>query len=225
MELQTAIPLINYALRGTDDDAPEAGTDDYNHWVAILNRKKDEFFRDASANWVDDYEVRSVGTITASAALSFDLDTDFLFPTGDSDASGVYVVDTDGNRHDLTLVKPNERSRFNQAVFIAGMNPRKLYFTAEITATDQLVGGELFISGHFLPSDLAEATDMLPFPDPQWGVLATAAELADKDLVYEEKYEMLLEKANNLYRQMVLANNSNVHGRKTKTSVSRIRGF
>lgn len=50
MTLSEAITRVNYALRGTDDDAPTSG-DDFNHWVSILNRKKDELYYDVGKQW------------------------------------------------------------------------------------------------------------------------------------------------------------------------------
>lgn len=44
------VSKVNYALRGTDDDAPTEGTDEYLYWLDIFNRKKDELYLDPK-NW------------------------------------------------------------------------------------------------------------------------------------------------------------------------------
>jgi hypothetical protein len=50
MTLSEAITRINYALRGTDDDPPTSG-DEFDYWVSLLNRKKDELYEDTSRQW------------------------------------------------------------------------------------------------------------------------------------------------------------------------------
>jgi len=46
VDVTTAISGINYALRGVDDEAPLDGTEEWDYWLSVLNRKKDELFRD-----------------------------------------------------------------------------------------------------------------------------------------------------------------------------------
>lgn len=226
VQLQQAIPLINYALRGIDDDAPNDGTDEWNYWLSVLNRKKNELYNDVTKAWDISYAVDSVGTITASAAPVYNLDAAFISPSGSKSSSGIYVITTDGKRIDLKLVKVQERPT-DQAVYIAGHNPKKLYFNTEIEADDPMVGGTLYVSGYYMPDDIALATDVLPFPDPYWGVAIAAAEIAGNDVTYEDKEANLVAKANSLYTQMVAVQNRGIPGepRKTRTSVKKIRGF
>jgi len=201
MIVSAAISRINYVLRGTDEDAPESGTDEWNYWVDTLNRKKDELYRDVSKQWRSSYDVESLGTVTANATPSYNLPTTFL-----GASSYVYVVTTDGNRHDFEICQPQERDSRKQQVFIAGMNPQVLYFTDEILATDQIVGGTLYMPGYYLPADMTTGTDTLPVDDPNWLCAAGAAEIAFNDLVYEDKATDLNAKANNLYSLMVKNN-------------------
>lgn len=196
---------MNYALRGTDDDAPNSGTAEWNYWISLLNIKKNEIFQDPR-NWSHIYEVRSIGTISASTAPSFDLDDDFISPS-----DSVYVVDTSSNRHDFTLIKPEERSTLTQNVFIAGMNPQVLYFANQITATQTIVSGTLYMPGYWMPSDITANTQTVPLPDPNWGVFAVASEIAFSDITYEDKAETLNAKANNLYMLMTKKNRKGTH--------------
>lgn len=226
MELQQAILLINDALRGVDDEAPNSGTEDYLYWVRVLNRKKNELYSNASKTWRNTYDVKSAGTIAASSSPTYSLNDSFIAPSGSKYSSGIYVVTTAGQRVDLELINPQDRATGNQ-VFIGGLNPQKLYFTGAIDASSPLVGGMLYVSGYYMPSDISEITDKLPFPDPYWGIMATAAEIAGNDIVYEDKEANLVAKANSLYTQMERNNSRGVPGaeNKTKTSVKRIRGF
>ena len=43
MLVSEAIVGINYALRGTEDDAPLEGTEEYTYWLHLLNKKKNEW--------------------------------------------------------------------------------------------------------------------------------------------------------------------------------------
>lgn len=51
MTLSQAITRINYALRGTDDDAPTSGDAEYTHWLSLINTKKDELYEDVGRQW------------------------------------------------------------------------------------------------------------------------------------------------------------------------------
>lgn len=203
MTLAQAILGINYSLRGIDDDAPSSGSDEWNYWLYLLNRKKNALFRDVKKNWSEDFEVQSVGTITANAALSFNLPSTYLAASGTGENSAAYVIATDGRRIDIDLIAANAIKNGEQAIYISGKNPQVLRFTDEITATDPMVGGTLYLPGHYLPADMTASTDDMPFPDDDWGVAATAAEIAFSDVTYEDKTEGLNAVANDLYSLMV----------------------
>jgi hypothetical protein len=221
MLVSEAIAKINYALRGLDDSAPESGSDEWNYWLSVLNTKKDELYKNAKLNLTDTFDVREVGTITASAAPEYTLDDDFIAPS-----DSIYCVDDDDRRTDFTLIAPKERNPRVREVFIAGVNPKTLYFTNEILSTDNIVGATLNVPGYYLPEDMTTASDDLPFSDPYWAVFATAAEIAFNDLVYEDKAPDLQTKANNLWEQLVSTNRTITYGntRKVPTRVQRIMG-
>lgn len=223
MDVTAAITAINYELRGTDEDAPAEGSDEWNYWLYFLNKKKNELYRDVKKNWPETFETRSIGTITASATPSYNIPADFIAPSGDEDGIGAYVINGT-TRHDLTLVKPHQIEKSNRLVYISGINPQVLKFADEITATDQLVGGTLYIPGYYLPADLVDGTDDLVFPDPYWGAIATAAEVAYNDVTYEDKAEGLNNKANNLYKLMEENSLNGFHGKEQSATVRIPRG-
>lgn len=52
MLVSEAISIANYALRGTDDDAPSVGDQgEGDYWLSLLNRKKDELYYDVGKQW------------------------------------------------------------------------------------------------------------------------------------------------------------------------------
>lgn len=202
MTLQEAITRINYALRGIDDDAPSEGSDEATYWTSVLNRKKDELFQDVTKLWQITYENRDLGTISADAIPEYTLDDDFLAPSNDP-----YIITLNGGRTDVPLVHPDEIDRkhhLNRA-YLAG-NPLTLFFANEITATDNIFGGTLYLPGYYLPDDVSSFNEDLVAPDPNWLVMSTAAEIAFNDIIYEDRSEGLNAKANNLYRLMVFKN-------------------
>lgn len=106
----------------------------------------------------------------------------------------------------LSLIKPQENDYVNQSVHLSGGNPQLLTFTQDILSDDQMVGGTLVIPGYYMPDDVSAQTDLIPAPDPNWLVLATAAEIAFTDIVYEDRAETLNSRANALWNQMVTKN-------------------
>ena len=230
MNVTSFLTRTSYALRGTDEDVPTFGDDEAVYWLDLLNRKKDELYQNVTQNWRNTYEVRSIGTISASTAPAYNLPTDFLALSGDENSTdgaggGVYIIKTDGNRVDVDVIRPEERDSVNRAAYVAGSAPEKLYFTTAIVAGEDIIGGTLYAPGYYLPADLTLADDVLPFLDPNWACMAVAAEVAFNDITYEDKAADLNSKANSLFEQMVRKNRGNLHNapRRVKWNVKRIR--
>lgn len=137
----------------------------------------------------------------------------------------VYVIDSAAKKHYYTVEKGQERSIYNRAVFASGLNPQVLTITTEVESTEDIVGGELVVPAYYLPADVSEATDLVPLPDPNWGVAAVSAEIAFSDITYEDKSEGLNAKANYLYSLMAKKNRRGTakNPRVTPTVVKRIR--
>lgn len=77
-----------------------------------------------------------------------------------------------------------------------------------------------------MPENLINATDVIAVDDPDWAVMATAAELAFNDITYEDKSAEINTKANALYKEMAQNNRANGfdNPRKVQTNVQRITG-
>lgn len=220
MTVQECMNQINYSYRGSDDDAPVAGSVDYAMWLAAMNRKLSEYARDTKVSRASLFEVRSVGTISATSQ-SYDLDDDFLDP------SDVVIVTTpDGRDVEYTVDKPQERGRSFRSVYISGRDPKQMTFYDTFTSTSEVIGGTLKVGGYYLPADLTRANDTIPVDDPYWLVAAVAGTLAFNDLTYESKYPDLQGQANVLYKQMAANNRRGTAGnpRTAQTRVARIVG-
>jgi hypothetical protein len=199
----------NYILRNTEGDAPIFGTEESNYWLGLLNLKINELYRNSRVLFDTTWDIKSLGTIIASATPTYLIQDDSLTPVeyrliAPSDEA--YIITTDDQKVSVQLIKPRQRTDHNRKAYIAGVNPQTLYFTNEIKAGENIVGGELFLPGYYMPDALDSTTDELPLPDPYWGVMSVAAEIAFGDIIYEDKAEGLNTKANNLYSQMVRAN-------------------
>lgn len=213
---------VNDAFRGTDEDAPDIGSADADLWIRTLNRKKNELYNNTKVLFDETWSDESVGVVAAEVAPSFDLDTDFI-----TLSDYVYVLDTSGNKHYYDIVKPRQRPTSGRQFYVAGMNPKVLYCSNEIESTENIIGGELYVPGYYMPADmsLTDENDVVRLPDPYWGVLAVAAEVAGNDITYEDKEANLNAKANALYSQMVRNNRRGTYGKGkvSPTNMYRIR--
>lgn len=214
---------VNFNLRGTDDDAPTQGGDDYPYWIDTYNRIKDEVYGNVTQRWTEGWQVLSLGTIIAATIPTFDIDPTYL---GMSDVA--YIIDPDGKYHEYDITDPQSRDPRCRQVYIAGQNPKKLYFTNPIAANEVIIGGELFLPGYYLPADAVNDASVVLLPDSNWGAMKMAAELAFNDLTYEDKAPDLNAKAENMYRMM--SNRNRMRGAKNPNRVksrtrNRIRGF
>lgn len=218
------LEYTNDALRGTDEDAPTLGTTEANLWLRTLNRKKNELYQNVKVLWNETWAVQSLGAITASATPTYTTDLDLIAPSDQ-----VHAVDTNSQTVYYDIIKPKERPRNGRAFYLAGMNPQTLYCTNAITATEDIVGGTLYLPGYYMPADIdvdtEDGTSTIPFLDPFYAVMAVASEIAFNDITFEDKAADLAGKANYLYTQMLRKNRKNTYGsdRPIPTRVNRIR--
>lgn len=140
-------------------------------------------------------------TIIEAGVQSYNLHRSFISPS-----DSVTVVDSNSQTRYYNFIRPGQRSQSSRGVYISGQNPAVVTFNTTIQAGEDIVGGTLETPGFYLPEDMTLATDVLPFPDPNWGVMATAAEVAFNDIIYEDKAADIQVKANNLMKNMAAVN-------------------
>lgn len=211
MTLSNFIIETNYNLRGTDDDAPTVGDEEWNMWVVLLNKIKDEMYDDVDKNWQSAFDERQIGTIIAATKPSFNLTgtvdskilSQFISPE-----KRAYIIDTSGNYHYVDVKKPFEVNRSRQEAYISGQNPQTIKFSTAILAADPLVGGTLYLPGYWRPADVDGAVEatVIPVDDPHWASMRLAAAIAENDITYEDKFADLMGQANTLYRKMARRN-------------------
>lgn len=223
MQVDTLFSHINSAYRGSDDNQPVEGTDDYSLWINTTNRKQREAATDGKQTRASNWVSTSLGTLSAGSNV-FDLDSQFLIPD-----SFVLVTPVGETAREYIIVKPGENRNFinQKATYISGFDPSTLTFIDNIDAADTLlIGADVTIQGYTIPDDVASDTDTVTVDDPYWLVMAVATELAFNDLQYSDKAPDLQAKANELYKQMNSNNRRGTYGqpRIAKTTVNRIRG-
>lgn len=206
MTVGEALAKINEAFRGSDDDAPTFGDEEATIWLSVMNTKKDEFYRDTRQKWSSAFSNNALATTVSAGDQDYDLGATLL-----QLSDQVYVLDTNSVKHYYDVIKPQERTDEVQEVYLSGVNPQVLNFTKTIAATDDIVGGTIYAPGYYLPADLTASSDDIPIPDPYWLVYATAAELAFNDVVYETKAADLTNRANQMYKQMVIDNRAGTY--------------
>jgi hypothetical protein len=193
---------VNDELRGIEDDAPDPDSDDGAYWLRIASRIRRSLYRDTTKQWDETWQEVSLGTVAASTTPEYEFADGVEF-LGASNAA--YVLTADGDRLDYDVVKPQNKSRSTQQIYIAGQ-PQKVYFNKTILADDKIVGGELILPGFVMPADITAATETIIVNDIDWLTLATAAVIAFGDITYEDKVADLNGRANVLYKTMVRNN-------------------
>lgn len=157
-------------------------------------------------------------TIIKTGVQSYSVHRNLLTPSDD-----IIIETTNGNIKYL-LGKPQERSRYNNEVYLSSRDPQTLTFYDDLPTS--IIGGILRVPGYYIPNDMVNSTDIIPVDDPYWLVYAVASELAFNDLTYSDKSVDLNAKAGNLYSMMVANNRRGTsdYPRVARTNVSRIPG-
>jgi hypothetical protein len=222
MILSTFFDQVNSSYRGTDDDAPAAGTPDYDVWLLTTNRKIHEYATDSNHLWQCLFDPdRTIAPVISAGLQTYNLSTDFFAP------SDVIIVTTTGGQDiEYTVVAPEDRGTVFRSVYVSSDNPQTLTFYDDIVTGSEIIGGTIKVPGYYIPADLTTATDVIPVSNPYWLVYAVAAELAFNELTYESKTADLEGKANNLWNVMVAKNRRGTAGnpRKVRYQVTRIPG-
>lgn len=183
---------------------PAPGEEKYEVLLGIANRKLNEWATDPDNLWNSLWEDRNTDTILVDTQ-TYNLDSDLFYPS-----DFIRVQKTGGDDEYVEIIKPYERSLYlNQVSYISGHNPKLLTFVQDISTGNDLIGGTLYVPGYYLPTALTNTSDVIPVDIPEWLVYITASEIARNDPAKDDQYVNLVNQANDLYRKMVNANQSN----------------
>ena len=193
MLLSELITDINYAHKG-NNRAPTEGSDKWNRAVAIINRKLREWATDSETSWASLFEERTVGTFSTTQTVTLATDVHKL-------SDYVYLLDADDRERQFTVIKPQQRKDFTEAVYVSG-NPKVLTFVDTISASDSFIGADIIVPLFKLPEALSSASDTVIVDSTEWLTYAVAAELARNDPAKDDQFGNLIGLANELYQQM-----------------------
>ena len=195
MILSQLVTEAYLAYRGKTSSVPASGTEKYTRILTIANRKQREWAQDSNVDWLSRYEIRSAGTLS-SGTQTYDIDSDVMRLS-----YFVILTNLSAVKSYVSILKPQQITRFTTGAYVAGFNPQQLTFITTITSA--YTGFGLSYPCFTMPTDLSVATSVVAVDDPQWLVYAVAAELARNDYAKEEQYTNLIGQANDLYMKMV----------------------
>ena len=200
MDAQKLLKRAWRAYRGkVEEKTPSFGSDKADLVIDIANQAQEEWARNSKIHWNSLFEERNIGIVDTSV-FTYELDDDFLFPS-----DYIIIEQLDGNRREIPITKPQKRNDNKTKVYLSGNNPKKITFAGD-TIDSVLNGGTILMPGYYLPSEIVNSTDLVTADDPNWLVYATAAELTRNDPAKEDQYANLIGKANDLYLNMITAN-------------------
>lgn len=224
---QGFIQQVQIAYKG-NSNWPAPGNPKYLQYLAIANRLQGGWAMDAGVLWNSTFQTRTYGPISATNQ-TYDLDSD-VFYLSDS----VYIIRTDGNTDQFRVVHPNARNDNNGnsvgstagdyglplvyltgAAALGGSNLTLNFVSPFQTIVNgtaqntQWVGGTISLGAYILPTDLANAADVITIDDPYWLVWQTASELARNDPAKQDQVPNLTGMANDAYEKMLTQNEGN----------------
>lgn len=203
-------------LRATGEVSTLVSTDpDYGKIVQLGNLKIDDFAKED--DWVSLYSIVSSGTVTATD--TFDLDSS-IREISNAENDFIRIVHTDTTKWtDYTLVAPNQLKQYDSGNYCAKIGTTLVFNTA-FKSTDAEYGGTIEVPAYLFPDHLVNADDEVPVDNPNWLVVATAAEFVRSDITLAQNYPLLLAEANDLMSAMKKANNPQLET-VTRSSVAR----
>lgn len=201
--METTDFVANVLLTATGENSTAVSGDD--DWLKVLslgNLAIDEWSNET--DWVSLYSIVSIGTVSATA--SFDLD-DTIRKLSNQEGDFVRINHTDGTSYtDYTVVAPNKLKLYDTTARVCARIGVQLVFNKAFVSTDPQFGGTINVPGYLFPDHLVADSDEVPVDDPNWLVMATAAEWARNDLTLAQNYPLILAKANELMASMKTAN-------------------
>lgn len=181
-------------------------------WAKILgiaNNKIDVWAGERDADWNSLYDPAfSIGTVNASQ--TFDLD-DSIHTVSDTSGDTIDILNLDGTTSNYQTVSANQLKLYpDTAGKYCSQVGRTLRFNKPFVSTDKEFGGTINVPVYLYPDHLVNDTDTVPVDDPQWLVLATAAEYVRNDLLKQNQYPNLINEANDRMDAMKLVNDEQV---------------
>lgn len=189
----------SYLLATGKATAPASTSNKYLKLVAFANVCQDAWQSEPDTEWDSLYVLTSLPTlVTATDAIPL---ATSIREISNRDGDYIQIVRTDGGITKYPLVKPNELADhlYDRVVARVGSN---LVFSLPFTATDAEIGGTVKVPGYGFVSTLSNDADIVQVENPLWLAYMVAAEYCRTDQVLGYREQGLLERANEVMRDM-----------------------
>lgn len=176
--------------------------------LAIANNKIDTWQAEEDADWNSLYDPSfTIGTITATD--TYDFDTDTVRQISDTSGDTIDITALDGSIIKYQTVSGKALKTYPVGNYCAQIGGT-LKFNKVFSNADKEFGGTINVPIYLYADHLVNDSDTVPVDDPQWLVLATAAEYVRNDLLKQNQYPNLVNEANDRMSAMKLANDEQV---------------
>ena len=184
----------------------------YNRLIALGDFYQRRWAREPGVDWNSLYNpAYSLGTVTTTD--SFDIDTSTVRNLSDREGDSVRIVWSDGVGYtDYDIIAHDKLKDHSWGVnkestsgFVCARIANQLVFNHEFTATDNQIGGEIFVPCYIFPDEITStntSTNEVQVDDPDWLVTRVAAEYARNDITRRQRYPELLAEANEMMARM-----------------------
>jgi len=183
----------------------------FNKIIGLLNHYQKKWSRESGIDWNSLYNAGlSIGTVTATD--TFGLDTNAIRKISDREGDCVRIVWSDGVGYTDYLVVPHDYlkdyyygpNKENSTGFVCTQIGKDLVFNHTFTTLDPQYAGEIFVPSYtFADPIVSTAMDEdVQVDDPDWLVVACAAEYVRTDLTRQSQHPFLIQEANAIMERM-----------------------
>lgn len=204
----TLAQLVNksYLLATGKATSPSSTSNKYTKILGFANICQDAWQNEPDTDWSSLYVVTTLAA-TVTATDTFALSAS-IREISNREGDSIQIVRLDGGVNSYKLVRPNELQDYSTQRVVARIGSN-LKFSIPFTATDPEIGGSIKVPNYGFVSTLASDEDIIQVENPLWLAYAVAAEYCRTDQVLAYRESGLLERANEVMRDMKQANEGN----------------
>lgn len=203
--------IADVYLRSTGKTTTLTSGTKFDKIVGLLNHFQRKWARESGIDWNSLYNPEfSLGTVTATD--TFDIDNSTVRKLSDRQGDTVRIVWTDGVGYtDYDIVPHDTLKDYSYGVnkesplgnYCAQIGI-ELIFNHTFTTSDPQYGGEIFVPCYVYPDAIVSTalSDEVQVDDPDWLVVACAAEYVRTDLTRQNQYSTLAQEANSIMARM-----------------------
>lgn len=195
-----AIDLVKRIHRRVNGNIkyPAWGSDKCTLYIETANDVITALCTDPENKWDWCWEEREFGAI-AEAQLTYDLDDDVF------DLSDKVYVTTETQTFVFNVIKPADRKKFTNSVYISSDSPKQITFT---NMPPEAVGGTITAGVYVIPPLITSPNQNVPVQRPLYVAFETAAQLVLTIPAKQDMYDDLHDLAVDEYDKMAMVNDN-----------------